>query len=170
MAETISRVDEVAASSPENKKPNFYDSKYWEHGQGQLLWNLRKLQAFIMEVSSEDTPCPFLSVLHKSDYDDTWMGWYASWNESGDSSLTLEYEGTEFSIHVMDVEKDENGKYGKVETRFWYNFGGDTSEDENNEWSDMGNAIRDTRAWLVEHREVLKLPERMQIDREFNIY
>ena len=39
---------------------SFYDGEYWQHGEGKYLWQLRKLQAFIIAIVNSDTPHPFL--------------------------------------------------------------------------------------------------------------
>ena len=147
-------------------KPNFYDSSYWAGGQGQVLWNMRKLLAFIMRISNPDTPPPFLTAMHKSDYDETWTGWYASWNEGskGKGQLYLEYEENEFCVYAFD---------GNLNYEFWYYFGvpdeDKTETDKENDWSDLDKAVADAKRWLEDHREELKKPDFI-LQREFNIY
>lgn len=149
-------------------KPTFYDDHYWAEGEGQLLWNMRKMLAFIMKISGPDTPAPFLTAMHKGDSDDTWVGWYASWNENADTSLYIEYEGTAFCVYVMDFDKTK--PLGKsTNMRFWYNFGDDTSEDSN-EWSDLNKAVLDAKEWLRENHEALLARSGDTLDQEFNIH
>jgi hypothetical protein len=146
----------------EVKPIGFYDDAYWLEGEGQLLWNMRKLLAFITEVSGPETPPPFLTTMHKGDDDPTWVGWYASWNETSNNSLYLEYEGTAFCIYAIDATNK------KSVMKFWYNFG-DTSDKNSNSWDELEDAVVAARAWLQDNHANLATNKNSSLRQEFNI-
>ena len=134
----------------------FYDSEYWQKGAGKSLWQIRKLQAFILEISNEDTPPPFLTVVTQSDYDDTVVGWIASWNDAGEESLTVSFEEEAFLVYSMWVKTDKAEESVSNGLEFWYNFGDTGPKEEVNSWDELDNAVRDARKWLEDNREILK--------------
>ena len=159
----MTSLDQDTHEPTSEKKPiSFYDGAYWLEGDGQLLWNMRKLLAFIMEVSGPETPPPFLSTMHKSDDDPTWVGWYASWNEPYNNSLYLEYEGTAFCVYAIDATNK------KSTMQFWYNFG-DTSDENTNSWDELEDAVTSARAWLLDHHTDLVKNKNPSLRQEFNI-
>lgn len=165
----MSEITEKEQTS-ESVPATFYDREYWAEGDGQLLWNMRKMLAFIMEISTPKTPAPFLTTMHKGDYDESWIGWYASWNEGGDSALYLEYEGAAFCVYAMDIVKDVDGKFTKSDMRFWYNFGDTDPKEKVNSWEELGDAVADAKAWLKEHSGLLAAQKENNLKSEFNIH
>jgi hypothetical protein len=142
------------------KKNRFYDSDYWHSGEGQLLWALRRIQAFINEATKGvDVPAPWLTVHHKSDYDTQWVGWYACWQTRNNGQLEIEYEDGCFSVWAFTED---------IEYVFYYAFydeqlrGEDRDLDavpandpEGSPWSKLGEALEQSRAWLKDNQKNL---------------
>lgn len=134
----------------------FYQSEYWQSGEGQLLWNLRKLQSFIITICDEDTPQPFLTVMHDSDFRPTkWVAWSASWmDKNNNKSLELEYDGDSFSVWSFE----------DLEMGFYYDF-----NDEDG-WDDFDKAVADAKKWLRDNRSVLDDRTQLQkLRKEFDL-
>jgi hypothetical protein len=90
-------------------KEKFYDTAYWQGGEGQLLWNLRKLHVFIAAITNPAAPEPFITVIMKSDEDKgpgNWEGWIAEWGSvtSDYGTLNIEYTGKDFSVYAFDKD------------------------------------------------------------------
>lgn len=140
-------------------KKNFYNSEYWRSGEGKALWQLRKMQVFIHEISSTETPAPFFSIMSEfadiSD-DENVFGWFAEWTDNKDQSLlNIEYVEDCFCIYAFDGET--------MNTEFSYYFSDknlfgkkdDSKDDDINPWSDLDKAITDSKVWLKQHSENL---------------
>jgi hypothetical protein len=144
--------------TPQTRK--FYDAEYWKKGDGRLLWNMRKMLAFIMEVSNEDTPSPFLTSLHGDESGSAakWEGWYASWNEGsrGEGSLALEWNGSDFFVYAFDKD---------TEYEFWYEF--DAADD--NSWVAFPEAVSKAKDWLGRNKDILPKTEYDSLTHVFNL-
>jgi hypothetical protein len=153
----------------------FYDSAYWQTGEGRGLWQLRKVMTVVMAMSNDDTPPPFITMLGEEPKN--FDGWYAEWtirtkNEKGISvpemSLTVEYEDNSLCIYAMgsEGEKDYN-------MRFWYEFDDPNAgrpEGEPITKKRLDEAIAAGRNWLEINREALKKEQDSNsIYRTFNL-
>jgi hypothetical protein len=146
---------EKTVDSPEK----FYDSEYWKQSSGQFLWNMRKMLAFIMEISNPETPAPFLTVLHGDEAGsmEKWEGWFANWGgEIGQGDLNLEWNKSNFLVYSFDKSS---------EYEFWYEF--DATEPES--WVNFDEAIDKSKDWLVRNKNMLTDKKKDSLRSVFNL-
>ena len=155
-----------------NATKKFYDSTYWQSGAGELLWNARKIQAFILAISTPSTPLPFFTAIPYSDIGDKWEGWIAEWNfgEKERTSLVIEAEGKEFCVYASHFIPDDDGSH-KYVTDFWYNFGSSETDEDNSSWDLFDDAVKDAKEWLETNKLALVAETRTgnPLHRLFNI-
>lgn len=120
----------------------FYDNEYWQDGEGQRLWNVRKVSAVLNAMTPEGFTPPDLTW----DAHDGGTTIYAEWNtpEKAYSCLQVEAEGSELWIFAFDPESNYV---------FCYAFGLKPSEEGYTPWDKLEEAIAAGRNWLEERRE-----------------
>jgi len=146
---------------------SFYDDDYWQHSEGRYLWQLRKLQAFIIAIVNPETPHPFFTTINEgiSNIHDE-GGWIASWGTVGDSdtgTLTVEYEGDSFMVYASLPSKEE------YEYEFWYQFGFDSGVGKMYPWDDFDTAVESAQNWLLTNADALKRDRLASLHDLFNI-
>lgn len=154
MSEKIPKVKRQNLEEAEPVK-SFYETDYWQKGAGQLLWNLRKVTAFINAISDSDTPHPFLTVIPYDSYGpetaENWVGWWAAWNDGGEESLYVEAEGESFTVSALG-RVDKDGKRD-VQHLFYHQMGND--EEGNHGWGLFDEALADAKQWLINNKHIL---------------
>lgn len=155
---------------------DFYEGAYWKSPEGRHIWEVRKLMAFILEISNEDTPYPFMTPLSndtmKTPSFDDYYGWHVTWSTKSGQELTIEFESDTFFVYAFENEY-ENDIFKDLKYSFWHSLSAnpDSADEEEKLLTSesLAAAKADAKAWLLEHREELKGKEGA-LDRLFNIY
>ena len=154
----------------------FYEGVFWKTPEGRHAWEARKMLAFILEISNDDTPNPFMTTLsndtnQKPSFED-YYGWHATWTTRDGLSLTVEFESDSFFVYAFE-NVYEDGKFKDLKYSFWHSLSAqpdpEDKEDKLLTSETLAKAKEDAKEWLLEHREELKAKPGA-LDRLFNIY